>query len=184
MKLSGTHRRFGVLTGSCGTGSTSSLDAKPSKKSFNTHLSYHNRVWLQFFSTKVLYLHHLIYVLIIYMYVLVNVYSRSGMNSAKACVTLFFKSLWLSDAVWRRRSGPTMARGRLLIRWYQAFTWINVDISPTEFSDMQLGASSFKWGSETKSAIWISQLLIEVIATFPCIQEVCMHCGELLRPDR
>ena len=52
-------------------------------------------------------------------------------------------SLGPSDAIWRQRSGSTLAEAMLLVAWrHQAITWTNGDLSSVSSSDIHLRASS------------------------------------------
>ena len=51
-------------------------------------------------------------------------------------------SLRPSDAIWRHRSGSTLAKVKLVAWWHQANTWTNVDWSSVKSSDIHIRAIS------------------------------------------
>ena len=53
-----------------------------------------------------------------------------------------FNSLWPSDAIWRQRSGSTLAQVMACCLTHQAITWTNVDLSWVRVYDNHLTAIS------------------------------------------
>ena len=57
-----------------------------------------------------------------------------------SCCTGTFNSLWPSDAIWRCRSGSTLAQVMACCLTTPAISWINVDLSSVRSNDIHLRA--------------------------------------------
>ena len=68
---------------------------------------------------------------VIYRYIIIFMYAQ-----------YLFNSLWLSDAIWRQRSGSTLAQIMACCLLHQAITWTNVDWSSVKSSDIHIKAIS------------------------------------------
>ena len=96
------------------------------------------------------------------------------MNCHMGNTCLFYiNSLWHSDAIWRQRSGSTLAQVD------QAIIWTNVDLSLVRSSDIHLRAASqeIPQPSITKSSLKIMHIY-KISSTSPRGQWViCVHCS-------
>ena len=85
-------------------------------------------------------------------------------DESSACVSTWFNSLWPSDAIWRQRSGSTLAQ-------VMAITWTNVDWSSVKSSDIHIRAISQEMPQPSIIKICLKIICLKFTSNFPGANE-------------
>ena len=85
-----------------------------------------------------------------------------------------FNSLWPSDAMWRQRSGSTLAQ--VMACCLTAITWTNVDWSSVKSSDIHIRAISQEMLQPSITKICLKITYLKFHSNFPGANELIVLC--------